>query len=92
MIRFHNTPKDPAVVLRLIRDLIGEPHAHDGQTFLFNTEMPHRYKSVNGRSMVEIYRAGGYPVDLEYNNEGRTVKLKDQTVHSHSSGKWHVHI
>lgn len=86
MIRFHNPPKDPEAVLAKVRELVGEPHAHDGQTFLFNHEMPHR------RSMIELYRAGGYPVDLEYVNEGRQVRLKDGSLHSHLGGRWTKHV
>jgi len=93
MIRFHNTPKDQEALISSIRELIGEPHAHDGQTFLFNTPMPHRYKRIKGeKSMIDIYRLGGYPIDLEYENDGRTVALKDGTVYSHSSGQWKKHV
>ena len=92
MIRFHNKPKDTDAVLAVIREIIGEPHAHDGQTFLFNVPLPHRFKRLpNGKTMVEVYRAGGYPVDLEYvHEEGKEVRLSDGSVHHHSGGKWHV--
>jgi hypothetical protein len=83
MIRFHNTPKED--VLAKVRDTVGEPHDHDGQTFLFNAEMPKK----SSLKMIELYRLGGYPVHLEYlPQEGLEVKLKHGAVHKREKGKW----
>jgi hypothetical protein len=102
MIRFRDPPNLNAALAK-IREIVGEPHAHDGQTFLFNKPMPDRHHKDFRDKYVELYRLHGYvggasrgayanPVTICFNPEGREVVLADGSRHRHAGGRWERNV